>query len=96
MPLTVVKKLTFTLKAGGKEVSEIEVRPSTMQDVLDAEREASPMHPNAFNLQMACRQIVRAGDFTGPFAPGTFAQLRPKQFNAIADAMREADELGEG
>lgn len=95
MSLTVVKNLPFKWKVGGKEVREIEVRPSTMADVCDSEREQSPMQPNAFNLQMACRQLVRAGDFTGPFVPGHFKELRPAQFGVIADAMREADALGE-
>lgn len=95
MPLTINKTLPFNLKIAGKAVRDIEVRPSTMQDVLDVEREASPMQPSAFNVQMACRQIVRAGDFTGPFVASHFSGLRPKQFGVIADALREADELGE-
>lgn len=93
--LTVTKTLGFKWKVGGKEVTEIEVRPSTMEDVCDAEREQSPMQPNAFNLQMACRQVVRAGDFTGPFVVGHFKALRPYQFGVIATAMQEADVLGE-
>lgn len=95
MSLTVTKKLNFAWKVGGKEVREIEVRGSTMEDVCDAEREQSPMQPNAFNVQMACRQVVRAGEFTGPFVPAHFKGLRPAQFGVIAEAMREADALGE-
>jgi phage FluMu protein gp41 len=95
MSLTITKSLPFNWKVGGKEVREIEVRPSTMEDVCDAEREQSPMQPNAFNLQMACRQIVRAGEFTGPFVVSHFKALRPHQFGVIAQAMSEADALGE-
>ncbi len=95
MSLTVVKKLPFAWKVGGKEVREIEVRPATMEDVTDAEREQTPMQPNAFNIQMACRQLVRAGEFTGPFVSAHFKTLRPAQFGAIAAAMQEADALGE-
>lgn len=95
MSLTVVKKLPFEWKVGGKNVRDIEVRPSTMEDVCDAESEKSPMHPNAFNIQMACRQMVRAGEFTGPFVAAHFKGLRPHQFGAIASAMQEADALGE-
>ena len=95
MSLTVVKKLPFDWKVGGKNVREIEVRASTMEDVCDAEREQSPMQPNAFNIQMACRQLVRAGEFTGPFVASHFKPLRPSQFGAITEAMVEADQLGE-
>lgn len=95
MSHTVIKKLPFVWKVGGKEAREIEVRPATMEDIWDAEREQSPMQPNAFNGQMACRQIVRAGEFTGPFVLSHFKSLRSNQFGVIAEAMREADNLGE-
>lgn len=96
MSLTVIKSLPFAWKVAGQEVKEIEVRASSMNDVLEAEKEASPMQPNAFNVQMACLQVVRAGAFTGPFVPAHFKALKPRQFGFIADAMREADGLGEG
>lgn len=95
MPKTVSKTLPFTWKVGGAAANDIEVRPSNMSDVLAAEEEASPMRPNAFNIQMACLQVVRAGTFTGPFAPAHFRQMRSVQFAVIAEAMREADALGE-
>ncbi len=95
MSLTVVKKLTFKWKVGSQEVTDIEVRPSTMTDICDVETEVSVTKPNAFNIQMACLQVVKAGTFTGPFTPAHFKALRPSQFGEIADAMREADALGE-
>ncbi|MGA0569649.1 hypothetical protein ACO2Q9_02890 [Variovorax sp. VNK109] len=96
MSLTITKKLPFKWKVGGKEVQEVEVRPATMADVCDAEGEASAMQMNNFNIQMACRQVVRAGDFTGPFVASHFKELRANQFGVIVNAMREADQLGEG
>lgn len=95
MSLTVKKKLKFAWKVGGQEAHDIEVRPATMNDICEAEQEASPMQPNAFNIQMACLQVVRAGDFTGPFTPGHFKAMRAVQFGQVAEAMREADKLGE-
>lgn len=95
MPETLIKPLEFKWKVGGKEVAEIEVRPSSMDDVCAVESEASVMHPNSFTIQMACRQIVRAGDFTGPLVPSHFAKIRPHNFQKIAAALQEADRLGE-
>lgn len=95
MSHTVIKQLPFVWKVGGQEAKEIEVRGSSMNDVLEAETQASPMQPNAFNVQMACLQVVRAGNFTGPFVAAHFKTLKPRQFGLIADAMREADALGE-
>lgn len=92
---TLIKPLTKPWKVAGKEVKEIEVRPSTMEDVCAAEQQASQYQPNSFNIQMACLQIVRAGDFTGPFVPGHFKGMRPHRFGEIATALAEADRLGE-
>lgn len=96
MPDTVIKKLKKPWKVGGQEAVDIEVRGATMQDVCDAELRASPMHPNSFNIEIACLQIVRAGTFTGPFVPSHFKALPAVRFAEIRDAMQEADSLGEG
>lgn len=95
MPTTLIKPLKKTWKVGGKEAAEIEVRPSTMEDVCLAEQSASTFQPNSFNVQMACLQIVRAGEFTGPFVASHFKAMRPAQFGEIASALAEADRLGE-
>ncbi|WP_310614024.1 phage tail assembly protein [Limnohabitans sp.] len=92
---TIIKTLKKAWKVGGQEATEIELRPPTMADVCDAEKEASPLQPNSFNIQMACRVIVRAGSFTGPFAPGHFRAMRPAQFDEITQTLREAEALGE-
>lgn len=96
MPSTVIKTLAKPWNVGGQAAPDIEVRPPTMADVCDAEKEATPLQPNSFNIQMACLTLVRAGSFTGPFVPGHFRAMRPAQFVEITDAMREAEALGEG
>ncbi len=95
MPENLIKTLKKPWKVGGKEALDIEVRPSTMKDVIAAEQLASTFQPNAFNVQMACLQLVRAGDFTGPFVEGHFAGMSPARFGEIASALAEADRLGE-
>lgn len=92
---TVIKPLKKPWKVGGKEVTDIEVRFSTMEDVCSAEEVASPFKPNSFSVQMACLQLVRAGDFTGPFVASHFKGMKPAHFAVFTEAMREADLLGE-
>lgn len=92
---TLIKPLKKPWTVGGKSASEIEVRPATMKDVCEAEQSASAFQPNSFNVQMACLQVVRAGEFTGPFVASHFTALRPAQFGEIAAALQEADRLGE-
>jgi phage FluMu protein gp41 len=92
---TLIKPLKKPWKVGGKVANEIEVRPSTMQDVCEAEQHASAYQPNSFNVQLACLQLVRAGEFTGPFVASHFSSMRPAQFGEIAAALQEADKLGE-
>lgn len=96
MSENLIKPLKKPWKVGGKEAAEIEVRPSTMKDVIEAEQNAAPYQPNAFNVQMACLQLVRAGEFTGPFVPSHFHNMSPARFGEIASALAEADRLGEG
>ena len=92
---TLIKQLKKPWKVGGKEHSEIELRPATMKDVCEAEQQASAFQPNSFNIQLACLQVVRAGDFVGPFVAGHFTAMRPAQFGEIATALQEVDRLGE-
>lgn len=92
---TVIKQFSKPWRVGGQESTEFEMRAPMMDDVLEAEKDTSPMHPNTFNVAMACRTMVRAGSFTGPFAPGHFKGMRPVTFQRVVDAMREAEALGE-
>lgn len=92
---TLIKPLKKSWRVGGKDAAEIEVRPATMKDVCEAEQSASAFQPNSFNVQMACLQVVRAGEFTGPFVASHFTAMRPAQFGEIAASLQEADRLGE-
>ena len=92
---TLIKPLKKPWNVGGKVANDIEVRPSTMKDVCEAEQHATAFQQHSFNVQMACLQVVRAGEFTGPFVASHFTAMRPAQFGEIAAAMQEADKLGE-
>jgi phage FluMu protein gp41 len=97
MTNTVIKKLPapFWMLAGAA-ATEIEVRESTMEDLLEAEKEAHPhMNPHAFRIALATRQLVRAGTYTGPFSVGLFKKMKPRVWAVIAEALEEVDQLGE-
>ena len=93
---TVIKQLKKPWRVGGQEASDIEVREPTVQDLVDAEKDANPaLGPNAFNVALACRTVVRAGSFTGPFVAAHFNVLGARSWYLVREAMQEAEELGE-
>lgn len=96
MPDTIIKPLPSPWSVGGTKAPDVELRAPLLEDLLEAEKEAHPAQsPNAFNVALAARTIVRAGTFTGPFTSGQFRKMKPRVWYAIRDAMQEADELGE-
>lgn len=95
--LTVTKTLKKAWKVGGAEAREVELREATVDDLVAAEQEANPgLSPNAFNRALLCQVIVRAGDFTGPFAAGHFKGMPADTFATLREGMQEAAALGEG
>lgn len=93
---TVIKKLPKPWKVAGQEAADIEVREPTVRDLVEAEKEANPaMGPNAFNVALACRTVVRAGTYTGPFAPAQFNSMGARSWYVVREAMQEAEVLGE-
>lgn len=96
MSNTISKKLPSAWSVGGTQATDVELRAPLLEDLLEAEKDAHPaQNPNAFNVALAARTMVRAGTFTGPFTPGQFNKLKPRVWYAIRDAMDEADKLGE-
>lgn len=93
---TVIKQLKKPWRVGGQESAEIEVREPTVQDLIEAEKDANPaMGPNAFNVALACRTVLRAGTFTGPFVPAQFNAMGARSWYVVREAMQEAEALGE-
>jgi phage FluMu protein gp41 len=93
---TVIKTLKKPWKVGGKEAIDVELREPTVQDLVEAEKEANPaLGPNAFNVALACRTVVRAGEFTGPFVAGHFNSMTARNWYVVREGMQEAEALGE-
>jgi phage FluMu protein gp41 len=94
--ISVIKKLPKPWKVGGQVASEVELREPTVQDLVEAEKEANPaMGPNAFNVALACRTMLRAGEFTGPFVLSQFNAMPARSWFAVREGMDEAQVLGE-
>lgn len=93
---SIIKPLPKAWRVGGQEATDIEVREPTVRDLVEAEKEANPaLGPNAFNVALACRTMVRAGSFTGPFAPAHFNAMGARSWYVVREAMQEAEALGE-
>lgn len=93
---TVIKPLKKPWSVGGQMATDIEMREPTVNDLVEAEKEANPsVGPNAFQVQLACLTTVRAGTFTGPFAAGHFKKMGTSNWYVVREAMQEAEALGE-
>lgn len=93
---TIIKMLPKPWRVGGKEALEIEMREPNVEDLVDAEKESNPaLGPNAFNVALACRTLLRAGEFTGPFVASHFKSMGARSWYAVREAMQEAEALGE-
>lgn len=94
--LTVTKTLKKAWKIANQEAREVEFREATVKDLIAAEKEANPsLSPNEFTVALACETIVRAGTFTGPFAPTHFNNMTSDTFQQVREAMAETSKLGE-
>lgn len=72
-----------------------QLREATVEDLLEAELEADVSKPLNFNAQLLIRQLVRVGDFEGPFTLGLIKRLKPIDWRILRAAQSEADALGE-
>lgn len=96
MSATVIKTLPKPWKVGGKDALELEFREPTVEDLMDSEKDSNPaLGPNAFNVALACRTLLRAGEFTGPFVASHFKTMGARSWYAVREAMQEAEALGE-
>jgi hypothetical protein len=93
---TVIKTLRKPWTVAGQKVTEVELREPTVKDFIEAEKEGNPnWAPNAYKVALAAQTMVRAGTFTGPFAPAQFSTMSGASWQAIAAGLMEAEALGE-
>ena len=90
-------KGTFTngMKIGDKIYKDFEMRPVlTMQEMFNAEQQASVDSVLSFNGAMMAMQLVRVGDFDGPFVFSMIGDLSPVDYKKLRDTQLELDKLG--
>jgi phage FluMu protein gp41 len=83
------------MKVGSEAHKDFELRQMTTKDMLAAELEVSSAHPLNFSAQLATRQLVRVGTFTGPFVVSMVEGLDPVDFATLRNGLTEVSLLGE-
>ncbi|RJX32338.1 MAG: hypothetical protein C4516_04365 [Oxalobacter sp.] len=89
-------RLKHGMKIGEVVHKEFEMREMTVEDMLDAEAATSTSNPLNYATELITRQLVRVGDFTGPFTMGMMKKnLKPTDWRLLREAQMELDALGE-
>lgn len=91
---TVSGKLPFGMKVAESIHQDFEIREPLVDDMVEAEKTVPPTELHAFNIEMLTRVTVRVGNFEGPFTAGMFRRLKRPDYNALVQAMMQADNLG--
>lgn len=97
-----MENVTGTLKDGfnfkEKKQFKFEMRPlATAGELFDAEIEAGGVENQlAFNAALAARQLVRIGEFTGPFSIDHIRNLSPTDFGLLRTAQGKLNKSSEG
>lgn len=92
---TVTGTFVIGLSINGVTHKDFEMREASVGDMFDAESETDVSRPLAFNGQMMIRQLVRVGDFKGPFTIGMIRGLHPADYRTLRAKQMELDALGE-
>ncbi len=91
--------LKGTFKVGmeikGVAHKEFEMRDSSVEDLLDAELEVDVAKPMNFNTEVVARQLIRVGDYPGPFTAAMIRRLSKPDWRMLRAAQAELDVLGE-
>lgn len=89
-------KLKHGMKVGKDEpVREFEMKPvATAKEMFDAEMEAGVDTPLQFNGALMARQLVRIGDYNGPFTLGLIGTLSPTDYAILRTAQMELNDAG--
>ncbi len=95
MSATKIGTLKRGLKIGEVFHTEFELREMTTADMFAAEADAPIDKSFSYSGALLCRQLVRIGDFKGPFTLAVIGKLPPGDFARLRIAQRELDEEGE-
>lgn len=88
-------KLKRGFQIGETKHLDFELREYTVADLIDAEAETHVTQVIAFNAQLMVRQLIRIGDFKGPFTVGQIKTLAPVDWRILRAAQMGLESLGE-
>jgi hypothetical protein len=91
----IVGPLKVGIKIDGVVHKDFTMRGALLEDMLDAEKEASVDTPLNFNACLMTRQLVRVGSYTDPVTVGMLGRMKPVDWRILRAAQNEADALGE-
>ncbi|WP_156302802.1 hypothetical protein [Methylogaea oryzae] len=83
------------LEIKGERVLDYEMREATMDDVFQAEMVVGSDRPIKLQAAIMARQLVRMGEYRGPFTPGMLAKLTQADFRTMRNTQEELVALGE-
>ncbi len=84
------------LKIGDKTHTSFEIRDALGEDLFAAELEADAAKPLTYSSALLCRQLLRTGDYTGPFSLALVGKLKATDLAVLRAAQLEVERLGEG
>jgi phage FluMu protein gp41 len=92
---TYIGKFKKGMKVGKDVHQEFEMREMTTIDMLEAEMLAPAHKVMNFSAALISMQLVRVGNYEGPFTLGMIKSLALDDFNALRDGLNEVAMLGE-
>ena len=87
--------LKHGMQIGGQRHKDFEMREATAGDFFSAEGDATGARPISYRAALIARQLVRVGDFTGPFTFGMLGTLSGVDLQILLAAQQELDQAGE-
>lgn len=89
-----IDHLVHGLTIAGVAHKQFEIRESNVADLFAADELASAAHLNRYDAAVLCQQLVRIGDYTGPFTLEILGKLKQVDFEILRAAMVEVELAG--
>lgn len=83
------------MKVGDAVHKEFELRQCTAADYFAAEGSADSSKTITYQASLVAQQLVRIGDFNGPFTLAMLGRLHPEDLNMMVTARAELEAEGE-
>ena len=86
----------ITLKHGitikGETHTEVEIRPASLGDMMDAEAEATPDKPVSYRVALLAATVERIGSYKGPVTSKMLRAAHPQDWLLISTGMWELEQ----